>query len=123
MQHHDDNRGKVLAKACPSRAILNHLTSRWGILVLVVLKSGTKRFSEIRREIGGVSERTLSKTLKQLESDGMLIRKSFDTVPPHVEYTLTDWGQQASDKVADLVEWLEVNLSDILASQNPPKTA
>lgn len=123
MQHHDDNRGKVLAEDCPSRAILNHLTSRWGILVLVVLQSGTKRFSEVRRETEGVSERTLSKTLKQLESDGMLIRKSFDTVPPHVEYTLTDWGKQASDKVADLVEWLEVNLSNILASQNPPKTA
>lgn len=123
MQHHDDNRGKVLAKDCPSRAILNHLTSRWGILVLVVLQSGTKRFSEMRRETEGVSERTLSKTLKQLEADGMLIRKSFDTVPPHVEYTLTDWGKQASDKVADLVEWLEVNLNDILASQTPPKTA
>lgn len=115
MQHHDDDRGKVLAKTCPSRAILNHLTSRWGILVLVVLQSGTKRFSEIRREI--VSERMLSETLKQLEADGMLVRKSFDTVPPHVEYTLTDWGKQASDKVADLVEWLEVNLNDILASQ------
>lgn len=91
--------------------------------MLVVLQSGTKRFSEMRRETEGVPKRTLSKTLKQLESDGMLIRKSFDTVPPHVEYTLADWGKQASDKVADLVEWLEVNLSDILASQIPPKTA
>ncbi|MDH9218693.1 MULTISPECIES: helix-turn-helix domain-containing protein [Moraxella] len=108
---------KSLPKPAPSRAILNHLTSRWGILVLVVLQSGTKRFSEIRREIEGVSERMLSETLKQLEADGMLVRKSFDTVPPHVEYTLTDWGKQASDKVADLVEWLEVNLNDILASQ------
>lgn len=64
-----------------------------------------------------MSEHMLSETLKQLEADGMLICKSFDTIPPHVEYTLTDWGQQASDKVADLVVWLEVNLNDILASQ------
>lgn len=113
-------RGKVLASACPSREILRHLTSRWGILVLVVLQDGTKRFSEIRREIEGVSERMLTQTLQQLEADGMLIRKSFDTVPPHVEYTLTEWGQQASDKVADLVAWLEVNLQDILAQR--PKT-
>lgn len=71
--------------------------------MLVVLQSGTKRFSEIRREIEGVSERMLSETLKQLESDGMLANPLIPS-PPHMEYTLTDWGKQASDKVADLVE-------------------
>ena len=112
------NRGKVLAQACPSREILRHLTSRWGVLVLIVLQNGTKRFSEIRREIEGVSERMLTQTLQQLEQDGMVHRQDFQTVPPHVEYSLTDWGQQASDKVADLVEWLEVNLNEILITQN-----
>ena len=57
------NRGNVLASACPSRQILQHLTSRWGALVLVSLHSGTKRFSELRRTIDGVSERMLTKTL------------------------------------------------------------
>lgn len=110
-------RGNVLASACPSRQILQHLTSRWGALVLVSLHSGTKRFSELRRAIDGVSERMLTKTLQELESDGMLIRKSYNTVPPQVDYTLTEFGSQASNKMFELVDWLEMNLGNILASQ------
>ncbi|WFF38604.1 helix-turn-helix transcriptional regulator [Moraxella nasibovis] len=110
------DKGRVLSKDCPSRAILNHLTSRWGVLVMIVLLDGTKRFSEIRREIEGVSERMLSETLKQLEADGMLIRHSYNTVPPHTDYTLTEYGRQASEKIYGLVDWLENNLNGILAS-------
>ena len=110
-------RGNVLASACPSRQILKHLTSRWGALVLVSLHSGTKRFSELRRAIDGVSERMLTKTLQELEADGMLIRKSYNTVPPQVDYTLTEFGSQASNKMFELVDWLEMNLGNILASQ------
>ncbi|MFC2501185.1 MAG: winged helix-turn-helix transcriptional regulator [Haemophilus parainfluenzae] len=108
-------RGNVLASACPSRQILQHLTSRWGALVLVSLHSGTKRFSELRRSIDGVSERMLTKTLQELEADGMLIRKSYNTVPPQVDYTLTVFGEQASNKMFELVDWLETNLNGILA--------
>ena len=110
-------RGNVLASACPSRQILQHLTSRWGALVLVSLHSGTKRFSELRRAIDGVSERMLTKTLQELEADGMLSRKSYNTVPPQVDYTLTEFGSQASNKMFELVDWLEMNLGNILASQ------
>lgn len=110
-------RGNVLASACPSRQILQHLTSRWGVLVLVSLHSGTKRFSELRRAIDGVSERMLTKTLQELEADGMLIRKSYNTVPPQVDYTLTEFGSQASNKMFELVDWLEMNLGNILAGQ------
>lgn len=110
-------RGNVLASSCPSRQILQHLTSRWGALVLVSLHSGTKRFSELRRAIDGVSERMLTKTLQELEADGMLIRKSYNTVPPQVDYTLTEFGAQASNKMFELVDWLEMNLGNILASQ------
>lgn len=106
--------GRVLSKNCPSRTILNHLTSRWGVLVMIVLLTGTKRFSEMRREIEGVSERMLSETLKQLEADGMLIRHSYNTVPPHTDYTLTEHGIQAAEKIRHLVDWLENNLNDIL---------
>ena len=110
-------RGNVLASACPSRQILQHLTSRWGALVLVSLHSGTKRFSELHRAIDGVSERMLTKTLQELEADGMLIRKSYNTVPPQVDYTLTEFGAQASNKMFEFVDWLEMNLGNILASQ------
>lgn len=112
----NSERGYVLAAQCPSRQILQHLTNRWGVLVMIVLMKGTKRFSEIRREIDGISERMLTQTLQQLEQDGMLIRKSFNTVPPHVEYSLTEYGRQAGVKIADLVDWLEENLGGILAA-------
>ncbi|HBO39370.1 MAG TPA: HxlR family transcriptional regulator, partial [Pasteurellaceae bacterium] len=110
-------RGNVLASACPSRKILQHLTNRWGGLVLIVLCSGTKRFSELRRAIDGVSERMLTQTLQQLEEDGMLIRKSFNTVPPHVEYSLTVFGKQAAKRIKELADWLETNLDDILKAR------
>ena len=71
-------RGRVLSDSCPSRRILRHLTSRWGILVLVTLYTGTKRFGELRREIEGISERMLTQTLQNLEQDGMVYRHDFD---------------------------------------------
>lgn len=111
-------KARVLSKDCPSRAVFGHLTSRWGALVMVVLLSGTKRFSQIRREIEGVSERMLSETLKQLEQDGMLIRHDYRTVPPHTEYTLTEHGRQAGERIGGLVSWLEENLHDIVPKKH-----
>ncbi|MDO4224006.1 MAG: helix-turn-helix domain-containing protein [Acinetobacter sp.] len=109
--------GYVLASACPSRQILQHLTNRWGGLVIVVLGRSTQpqRFSEIRKAIDGISERMLAQTLQQLEQDGMVHRQSFQTVPPHVEYHLTEFGRQAAERWLELVGWLEQNLPEILA--------
>lgn len=106
-------RGNVLSATCPSRKVLNHLTSRWGVLVLIALLSGTHRFSELRRMVGGISERMLSQTLKSLESDGMVERRSYPVVPPHVEYTLTDLGVGAANGVLSLTQYVEQNLPDI----------
>ena len=110
-------RGTVMAAACPSRQILQHLTSRWGVLVLIALLPGTRRFSELRRTVGGVSERMLAQTLQWLEADGMLRRHAFKTVPPHVEYTLTPLGREAALKVQALADWLEAQLPAILTEQ------
>jgi len=108
----------VLAVDCPSRPILNHLTSRWGVLVLIVLRAeGRMRFSALRRRIGGVSERMLAQTLQILEADGFVIRQAFDVVPPHVEYHLTPLGQEAAERVRSLVDWIEANLPHILAAR------
>ncbi|WP_019994686.1 winged helix-turn-helix transcriptional regulator [Aureimonas ureilytica] len=111
-------RGDVLAAACPSRAVLRHLTSQWGVLVLIVLEEGTFRFSTLRRRIDGVSERMLAQTLKALEGDGLVRRTSFDTVPPHVEYSLTELGQEAARRVKDLADWVEASLPAILSAQD-----
>lgn len=107
-------RGDLMAAACPSRDVLRHLTSRWGVLVLIALQPGTQRFSELRRKVGGVSERMLAQTLQWLEGDGMVERKAFKIVPPHVEYTLTPLGQEAAEKIRDLADWIELSLPRIV---------
>ena len=107
-------RGELLEADCPSREVLKHMTSRWGVLVLVVLLGGTHRFSELRRKIGGVSEKMLSQTLQGLEGDGLVNRHSRPVVPPYVEYTLTPLGKEAAVKVEAMVDWIEDNLAEIM---------
>lgn len=113
-------RGDVMAAACPSREILSHLTSRWGVLILIALLPGTLRFSEIRRRIGGVSERMLAQTLQLLEGDGMINRYDYNIVPLRVEYTLTPLGKEAAAKVRDLADWIENNLAALTLAHNSP---
>lgn len=113
-------RGDVMAAACPSREILSHLTSRWGVLILIALLPGTLRFSEIRRRIGGVSERMLAQTLQLLERDGMINRYDYNIVPLRVEYTLTPLGKEAAAKVRDLADWIENNLAALTLAHNSP---
>lgn len=113
-------RGDVMAAACPSREILSHLTSRWGVLILIALLPGTLRFSEIRRRIGGVSERMLAQTLQLLEKDGMINRYDYNIVPLRVEYTLTPLGTEAAAKVRDLADWVENNLAALTLAHNSP---
>ncbi len=103
-----------MAAGCPSREILNHLTSRWGVLVLIALLDGTQRFSQLRRSIDGVSERMLAQTLQLLEGDGLLDRRAYEVVPPRVEYTLTPVGREAAIRVRELADWIELNLSAML---------
>ncbi|MEH2476924.1 DNA-binding HxlR family transcriptional regulator [Nitrobacteraceae bacterium AZCC 2146] len=104
-------RGDVFEPGCPSREVLKHVTSTWGTLALIALKPGTLRFSDLRRKVAGVSERMLAQTLKQLEGDGLVSRKSFATVPPKVEYTLTDQGLKAATLVEALADWAEDSVS------------
>lgn len=109
--------GNLFAAQCPSREILKHVTSRWGILILISLRDGTHRFSDLRRKIGGISEKMLAQSLQALEQDGFINRVSYPVLPPHVEYTLTDLGEQISEKVTILADWIEINLSKILAQK------
>lgn len=111
-------RGEVLSPDCPSREILKHVTSQWGVLVLVALLGGTLRFSELRRRVGVISEKMLTQTLQQLEQDGFVKRVSYPVVPPHVEYSLTPLGEGISLKVEALTDWIELNLAEIMHSQH-----
>jgi len=110
-------RGAVFSDKCPSREILKHLTSRWGVLVLMALLGGPHRFSALRRKIAGVSERMLAQTLQVLETDGFVDRHAYPVVPPHVEYTLTPIGREAAEKVRDFADWIEINIGRILEAR------
>jgi DNA-binding HxlR family transcriptional regulator len=92
--------------ACPdTRQLVEHVTSKWGVLVLLALDERTLRWSELKREIAGVSEKMLIQTLQTLEADGLVLRTAHPVVPPHVEYTLTGAGHQAAELLAPLVSW------------------
>lgn len=109
--------GQVLSNECPSREILEHLTTKWSVLVLRCLSDGIHRFSELRQRIDGVSEKMLAQTLKVLEKDGFLIRTVYPVVPPKVEYQLTILGSQAAEKLNHLIGWIERNLPEIMENK------
>ena len=117
---HGHLRGNLFAAACPSREVLKHVTSRWGVLLLVALMAGTHRFSDLRRKIGGVSEKMLAQTLQWLEADGFVLRVQYPVVPPHVEYSLMPLGEEVALRVRDLADWIEVKLPEIM--QAKPQT-
>jgi DNA-binding HxlR family transcriptional regulator len=93
----------VMADACPSRALLEHVTSKWGALTLSALTSEPARFGELRRAVGGISEKMLSQTLKLLEADGLVDRRVQSTQPLHVDYALTPTGETVAHAVQTLV--------------------
>ena len=94
---------------CPHRLVLEHVTSRWGVLVLIQLLDRPHRFSELRRAIGGlgrgVSEKMLTQTLQTLERDGLVHRDAKPVIPPRVDYSLTGLGREAAEQVRGLSEW------------------
>ncbi|WP_375769322.1 helix-turn-helix transcriptional regulator [Archangium gephyra] len=121
-----EQRGDLYAPACPSRGVLEHVTSRWGVLVLVALLEGTHRFSELRRKVGGVSEKMLAQTLHALEEDGFVVREVFPVIPPRVDYSLTPLGEEIAGHIEVLTDWIEDNLPRIVAARaqhSPRKSA
>jgi DNA-binding HxlR family transcriptional regulator len=98
---------------CPSRQVLNMIADTWTVLVIHALSQGTKRFGELQREVGGVSQKMLTQTLRQLERDGIVVRQVFPVVPPHTEYTLTPLGETLIDAVRGLFDWAVQHMPDI----------
>ncbi len=100
-------------RMCPSRVVLEHVTSRWGVLVLAALLERSYRFSELRRTVGGVSEKMLAQTLQTLERDGFVHRDAKPVIPPRVDYSLTPLGKEAADQVWALARWAEGSLGEV----------
>ena len=102
-------------EACPAiREVLSRVGDKWSVQVIALLGDGTLRFSELRRQIEGISQRMLTLTLRGLERDGLITRTVFPTIPPRVDYALTALGRDLLNPVSALGAW---------AIRNQPKIA
>lgn len=93
--------------ACPVETTLILISDKWKILIVRDLLTGTKRFSELRRSIGHISQKALTSNLRQMEADGLVHRKVYPEVPPRVEYSLTDTGHSLKTVIDALWNWGE----------------
>lgn len=99
----------VFLPNCPARAVLSLLAEKWALLVIHALSEGTRRTAELRRRIGGISEKMLIQTLRRLEEHGLIVRTSYPEIPPRVEYALTPLGRSLSSVVTALDQWVEAH--------------
>lgn len=104
----------VMVADCRARSVLSVLAERWSLLVIDALSGGPHRTGELRRRIGGISEKMLIQTLRRLQSLGLVDRRDFAEVPPKVEYELTTRGRSLSPIVGMLDRWVEANASDMM---------
>lgn len=107
----------VFARTCTSRLVLENVAGKWGILALTALGEGTYRFSALRRRVDGISEKMLAQTLHALERDGLVRREVVETIPPRVEYSLTDLGTRVSAKLRELVDLVESEMPAVRRAQ------
>ena len=101
---------------CPSRRVLDHVTSKWGVLVIVALAESPMRWGALRRRIEGVSEKMLAQTLRTLETDDFVLREAQPTIPPRVDYSLTPLGRSLADRLIPLVTWVGNNADEIIGA-------
>ncbi|MET8048276.1 helix-turn-helix domain-containing protein [Streptosporangium sp. NPDC005286] len=103
--------------ACRAREILDRVGDKWSLYVISKLGAGTKRFTELKREIDGISQRMLTVTLRELERDGIVSRTMYPVMPPRVDYALTPLGHTLVEAVHGLVSWAEEHLDEIDAAR------
>ncbi|BFU41786.1 winged helix-turn-helix transcriptional regulator [Krasilnikovia sp. MM14-A1004] len=101
-------------RACPSRDVLEMIGSKWTVLIVPALREGPLRFGELRRRLDGITQKSLTHALRTLERDGLVTRTQYPTIPPRVEYALTDLGLRAVALLGGVRDWAEANLADVL---------
>ena len=103
---------------CPTRMVLDRIADKWTVLIIGALENETKRFGELRREIGGVSQKMLTQTLRGLERDGLVARVVYASVPPKVEYSLTKLGRTLVRTLEAIRMWSEKSIEDVLKARD-----
>ena len=109
--------GNVYSGNCPTRQVLDRIGDKWTALVIGVLEEEPKRFSELQRSIGGISQKMLTQTLRSLERDGLVSRTVYAEVPPRVEYALTPLGETLCAPIAAIRLWAEANIAEVAEAQ------
>ena len=102
---------------CPTRTVLDHVTSKWGVLVIVALANESLRWGELRRTVQGISEKMLASTLRTLEADGFVHREAQATIPPRVDYSLTPLGEDLANRMLPLMDFIAEHAESILGSR------
>jgi DNA-binding HxlR family transcriptional regulator len=103
----------VFNSRCPTRQVLDRIADKWTVLVIRRLSGGTLRFAQLRKSIGGISQKMLTNTLRGLERDGIVTRRIYASVPPRVEYSLTDLGRSLCGLVEGICSWAEANIEEV----------
>lgn len=109
--------GDIYCAECPCRDVLDLVASKWSTLVIGRLEREPYRFGQLRRSIPGITQKSLTQTLRRLEEDGLVARKVLPTRPPQVEYSLTELGMSARAPLAAIRDWAEQNLGAIEAAR------
>jgi DNA-binding HxlR family transcriptional regulator len=109
--------GNVYDDNCPTRHILDVIADKWTTLVIGLLATQPMRFSALEKQIGGISQKMLTQTLRSLERDGLVQRTVYAEVPPRVEYALTTLGQTLFEPIVALINWSEANIEMVVAAQ------
>ena len=102
---------------CPVRHVIHDIGDKWSILLITALKSRDHRFSELRRAVPDISQRMLTQTLRKLERDGFVSRAVTPSIPPRVDYALTELGKSLCSQLATLAEWALENRASVAASR------
>lgn len=106
-----------IREGCEVRQILDRVADKWSLMVISLLGHRTLRFTELKREIEGISQRMLTVTLRHLERDGLIERTVHPVVPPRVDYELTDLGCGLIETIQSLVRWTESNQEAIVRAR------
>ena len=100
---------------CSVEAAISLIDGKWKCVILFHLLEGTARFSEIRRRVGGATQRTLTNQLRELEADGLIVRTVYAQVPPKVEYSLTTTGEELRSLLSSLAKWAQTHMPALRA--------